>query len=52
MYRHLGSGATLTVTDSRRIEVRGISFQPRSVTLGIGGTAVFTCDSVGEVKVG
>ena len=41
----------LTVSDSRRVEVRGISRQPISVSVGIGATAVFDCDAVGEVKV-
>ena len=51
-YKHLDTpGLVLTVTDSRRVEVRGISRHPTSVSVGIGETAVFTCDAVGEVKV-
>ncbi|KAL5261221.1 hypothetical protein ACHWQZ_G007058 [Mnemiopsis leidyi] len=50
-YRHLDSTSlVLTVSDSRRVEVRGISRQPISVSVGIGATAVFDCDAVGEVK--
>ena len=51
-YRHLSTGKVMAVTDSRRVEVQGMSFQPQSVSVGIGGEAKFTCETVGEIKVG
>lgn len=51
VYKHLESGKTLEMSAKRKVEVRGISFHPASVTKGIGANAEFVCDAVGEVEV-
>eukprot|EP00116_Pleurobrachia_bachei_P001776 sb/3462038/ len=48
VYKNVGTGEELVVTDTKRIEIRGFKNQPQSVNVAIGSSTSFTCGAVGE----